>query len=89
MGARMEPIPFSSRPDGKAELRESGARLGRALGNIVASWRRQTNRASSTVSNYWDELQEPRKRERHVWKLVAVAAAAGVIVGALLPVRRS
>ena len=86
MGARQQPIPIASatREDGATRVAEQ---FGRTLGQWVrelGSWRQYLDRTGNGARQFWSDVQEPRRRERHIWTLVAIAASAGFLVGALL-----
>jgi hypothetical protein len=86
MTSRYEPIPFEARRSA-AKAAEVGDQLGRTIGEWVreiGAWRRSLQRAQKNTREFWSEVKEPIPRERHVWKLVAGAAVAGVAIGILL-----
>jgi ElaB/YqjD/DUF883 family membrane-anchored ribosome-binding protein len=91
MGTKQDPIPFRKT---NAAADRTATQVGHALGTWISALRHQAektryqaSRAAEGVKRYWEDVQQPERRESHIWSLVAIAAVAGLLLGLLLPKR--
>lgn len=89
MDQRSEPIEMPSR-ERRSPATKVGERWGHELGtwiHRVGEWRTLAEEQLHRLQHFWDEIQQPEGRKRHVIPLMAIAAGVGFLVG--VAIRRS
>ncbi len=91
MDHRSEPIEMPSR-ERHSPAAETGERWGHELGvwtHRVNEWRARAEEQLHRLHHFWDEVQQPEGRQRHVIPLMVLTASAGFLLGMALRRPRS
>lgn len=86
-----EPIPMPSRGQRPAAV-QTGEHWGRELGHwihLAGEWKDKAEQKIEEMQHFWDEVQEPEGRSRHIWTLMAIAAGTGFVLGLVMRRPRS